>query len=185
MKSKPILITVAFCFLIFSTTFYFSTQKTQIELRTSHSSFTKDMRKELLCLADNMYFEAVSEPTKGQIAVAYVTLNRVLSENYPDRICDVVHQKTGGVCQFSWYCMRRHVSQRYSIRKTDEYKEILDLAIRVFLNYNRKTDVTKGSTFYHADYVNPQWRFNRVVKIGRHIFYRHQPDYVTLKGRTL
>jgi N-acetylmuramoyl-L-alanine amidase len=185
MKSKPILITVAFCFLIFASTFYYTNQKEQIELRTSYSSFTKDMRKELLCLADNIYFEAVGESTRGQIAVAYVTLNRVLADNYPDRICDVVHQKTGGVCQFSWFCMQHHVKQRQRVRKSEEYQDILALAITVFLNYNRKDDVTKGSTFYHADYVNPQWRLRKVVKIGRHIFYRHQPDYYSMKGKTL
>jgi len=32
----------------------------------------------------------------------------------------------------------------------------------------------QGALFYHADYVNPQWKKVRVAKIGRHIFYRHK-----------
>ena len=28
------------------------------------------------------------------------------------------------------------------------------------------------SMYYHADYVDPRWRLDRVIKIGRHIFYQ-------------
>lgn len=32
-------------------------------------------------------------------------------------------------------------------------------------------DPTHGATHYHADYVNPDWGYQRTVKIGKHIFY--------------
>jgi spore germination cell wall hydrolase CwlJ-like protein len=33
-------------------------------------------------------------------------------------------------------------------------------------------DPSKGALFYHADYVNPQWRnMEHLTTIGRHIFY--------------
>jgi spore germination cell wall hydrolase CwlJ-like protein len=48
---------------------------------------------ELGCLVENVYFEARGEDVLGQAAVAYVTLNRVRSPDYPDTICDVVWQK--------------------------------------------------------------------------------------------
>jgi spore germination cell wall hydrolase CwlJ-like protein len=29
----------------------------------------------------------------------------------------------------------------------------------------------KNALYYHADYVNPNWRLPRIDQIGRHIFY--------------
>ena len=74
-------------------------------------------RQEISCLADNMYWEARNQSTKGLIAVGYVTMNRVADHRYPYTVCEVVEQgpvreswKTKGVyypiknrCQFSWY----------------------------------------------------------------------------------
>ena len=36
------------------------------------------------------------------------------------------------------------------------------------------TDITVGSTHYHAHYVNPWWakKLTKVVRYGDHIFYR-------------
>ena len=63
------------------------------------------------CLALNVYFEARNQLTKGQIAVANVTLNRVYDKRFPKTICDVVKQgKYYGnsprrdKCQFSFWC---------------------------------------------------------------------------------
>jgi hypothetical protein len=57
------------------------------------------------------------------------------------------------------------------------YNEILKVATNVYLNYDPSIhDPTKGATFYHADYVNPGWKLERVKKIGAHIFYRHKRD---------
>lgn len=51
------------------------------------------------CLALNVYFESRSEASVlSQFAVAQVTMNRVMSDKYPNSICDVVWQKG----QFSW-----------------------------------------------------------------------------------
>jgi spore germination cell wall hydrolase CwlJ-like protein len=32
--------------------------------------------------------------------------------------------------------------------------------------------------YYHADYVNPQWRLEKIGKIGTHIFYSEKPKTV-------
>jgi spore germination cell wall hydrolase CwlJ-like protein len=29
----------------------------------------------------------------------------------------------------------------------------------------------KNALYYHADYVNPNWRLPKIDQIGRHIFY--------------
>ena len=130
------------------------------------------------CLAENIYFEAGHEPLEGKKAVAFVTLNRVQS-GYADNICDVVKQKTGKTCQFSWYCDSTFTSRTLTMKQTPLYNEILQLSTNVFLNFERMTDVTNGATYYHADYVKPNWtRLQKETQIGRHIFYKSKIDTI-------
>ena len=68
----------------------------------------------ITCLAQNIYFEARDQPTVGQMAVAYVVLNRVHHPAWPDTVCDVIREgptyswkqdyPIRNRCQFSWYC---------------------------------------------------------------------------------
>ena len=51
------------------------------------------LKREMNCLALNVYYESRGETRAGQQAVAKVTLNRVVSSRYPDTICDVVYEK--------------------------------------------------------------------------------------------
>ena len=122
---------------------------------------------ELKCLADNMYFEAVTQSVAGQIAVANVTLNRVNSPHFPDTVCDVVWENK----QFSW----THDGKSDIPQSEKKYSAIYNLAKSV---YNGDiVDITEGSTFYHADYVNPSWAKSMdrlVTKIDLHIFYKHK-----------
>ncbi len=149
------------------------------------TQLTPEAQRQVTCLASNIYFEARSEPREGQIAVAFVTLNRVESSEFPNNICDVVKQKTRVerigdkrvVCQFSWYCESRPKWQYYNMLLTNDtsskYNDVLEVAIHVYANHEKLKDPTGGSLYYHADYVSPNWRnLNRHVTIGRHIFYR-------------
>ena len=138
-------------------------------------------KQEIACLAVNIYHEARGESKDGQIAVAFVTLNRVKSNAYPDTVCGVVYQgyhkpswrdETKMVpirhrCQFSWYCD----GKPDIVRDFDIYEEIIKLSIDVW--EDRYEDNTEGSLFYHADYVEPTWaqHMAKTVKIDRHIFY--------------
>lgn len=147
------------------------------ELKLSFNELPKETQKQITCLADNIFFESAHEPTEGKKAVAFVTLNRMYSGQYPNQICDVVKQKTKFTCQFSWYCEEKPKRISYSKDLTSRqevlYNEIRDIAIYVYLNYDRIKDPTKGALFYHADYVNPYWSKHKIktVQIGRHIFY--------------
>ena len=151
-------------------------------INANFEHLTPKVQRQVLCLANNIYFEARSEPIKGQIAVAFVTLNRVTSELFPDSICDVVKQKRNNVCQFSWYCESRPKRQYTKHILTGEgslqYNEIIDIATFVYANYEKLNDPTHGSLFYHADYVRPGWRkrMDKVAVIGAHIFYRLRDD---------
>ena len=46
----------------------------------------------ITCLAQNIYFEARDQPTVGQMAVAYVVLNRVHHPAWPDTVCAVIRE---------------------------------------------------------------------------------------------
>jgi spore germination cell wall hydrolase CwlJ-like protein len=147
-------------------------------IKVNYHDLPKEIKIQILCLADNIYFEAVGEPYHSQKAVALVTINRVQSKNYGKDICATVHQKTNGVCQFSWYCDRQKLATRLTIRQTNMYNEILELAIYVLVNLHIVEDVTKGATYFHSEKINPRWKLHRVDKIGGHIFYKSNKDKI-------
>jgi len=132
----------------------------------------KDRERQLKCMADNIYFEAATEPTEGKIAVAQIVMNRVDSADFPNDPCAVIYQKNvfyqRVVCQFSWYCDGS--AQRQRIRQ-DLWREGYDAAVLVMMEGFRLPSL-QNALYYHADYVNPQWRKTQVAKIGRHIFYQ-------------
>lgn len=142
-------------------------------IAVSYNQLTAEARKEVKCLADNIYFEAGFEPVEGQVAVALVTLNRTEDSRYPKTICGVVKQRIQHVCQFSWWCEPRK-------KMNDEvYNSVMQIALHVYANQELLKDITHGALFYHADYVNPRWRgVEKTTKIGRHIFYKEK-DNVT------
>lgn len=130
-----------------------------------------EVEKSLDCLAINIYREAGHEPFEGKVAVAQVTMNRVNSNKFPREVCAVVYQKSRFtervICQFSWYCDSKHRN-----RPVDEeaYEESYRVAKMVFLE-NFKLESLDHALYYHADYVNPNWKLKRITKIGTHIFY--------------
>ena len=176
MRSKPILLTILFSVFILSLSMINIDLYKVLPFKASYYSLTKDVQKQVTCLAENIYFEAAHEPYAGKKAVAFVTINRVQSGNYANNICDVVFQKTGGVCQFSWYCedkpYRISTEKRLTSTPNSLYNDIRELAVSVYINYERMIDPSNGALFYHADYVNPGWKNMRTTAVvGRHIFY--------------
>ncbi|MDC3266433.1 cell wall hydrolase [bacterium] len=134
-----------------------------------HLSFEKKKKimQEVECLARNIYFEAGSEPYKGKIAVAQVTMNRVNSKQFPHSVCGVVYQRTKRTCQFSWVC-----ENKGNPRNNAAWKQSLSIAENVLIN-NVQYNVVGNAHYFHAVYVDPTWsNTKRVVnKIGNHIFY--------------
>ena len=123
--------------------------------------------EELECLAKALYFEARGEPRKGRRAVAEVILNRVDRDEFPDTICDVVHDTHTG-CQFSWTCTGEDTTPR----NLKVYRTTLVLAERMIENDERP--LTGGATHFHNSQVSPAWagRLDKTVTIGGHHFYR-------------
>ena len=126
--------------------------------------------KQMSCLAEALYFEARGEPIEGQLAVGEVILNRVEDTRYPSSICKVVNQGTGRrfACQFTYTCD----GKLETLHERKPYEMALKIAKILMTTHDRK--LTRGSTHYHSNYVNPKWskNFERVAKFGRHIFYR-------------
>ncbi|RDV05716.1 cell wall hydrolase [Undibacter mobilis] len=131
----------------------------------------KEYAKAQRCLANAIYWEARSEPVRGQMAVAQVVMNRVFSPFYPNDVCGVVYQNAHRhlSCQFTFACdgKRKTITERgHWARANRIAKQTLDGQIYV-------PEVAK-STHYHASYVNPIWNreMKKLVKFGLHSFYR-------------
>jgi spore germination cell wall hydrolase CwlJ-like protein len=131
----------------------------------------ESVKKDLDCLALNIYREAGHESFEGKVGVAQVTLNRVADPKFPNTVCGVVYEKTAVyskvICQFSWYCDANHRN-----RKINEaaYADSYAVATKVYLEGFRLPSL-EPALYYHADYVSPNWRLERITKIGAHIFY--------------
>jgi spore germination cell wall hydrolase CwlJ-like protein len=131
-------------------------------------------KKELECLALNIYREAGHEPFEGKVAVAQVTMNRVEHEKFPNSVCSVVYEKNLSsasgkiICQFSWYCDTTHRNRPIN---RPAYEESMKVAKQVLLEGFRLPSL-EPALFYHADYINPNWNLDRITKVGTHIFYK-------------
>ena len=141
---------------------------------------------EVYCLAEAIYFEAGNQPVVGKIAVANVIINRTWAEEYPETICEVVHQgpvreswKKDGTfypirhkCQFSYFCDGRSDTPKYG-PTWDDSRLIAEIVI-MERDFITSLDSVEGATHYHAAYVWPRWadHMQRVVQIEDHIFYK-------------
>lgn len=140
---------------------------------TESSQITTAMReRQLGCLSKNIYYEAGSEPFEGKVAVAQVTLNRVNSGKFPDDVCKTIYQKNviyeRVICQFSWACDRDSGARPPN---NANYRESQEVAKKVLLEEFR-LPALKEAMYYHADYINPGWKREKITKIGHHIFYK-------------
>jgi spore germination cell wall hydrolase CwlJ-like protein len=178
MLSKGILILLMAVFLIGSISLLrwaVSNRLSSIETAESSQITMAVRERQLVCLAKNIYHEAGSEPFEGKVAVAQVTMNRVESGLFPDDVCKTIFQKNviyeKVICQFSWVCDRAIVDSK--VTNHPNYKESMEVAKKVLLEGFRLPSL-KDAMYYHADYVNPGWRKEKITKIGRHIFYKQQ-----------
>lgn len=132
----------------------------------------KEQQRQLRCMADNIYWEAASEPAEGKIAVAQIVMNRVAHPDFPKDPCRVIYQKNviydRVVCQFSWFCERTIVGRK---KHPELYQDSYDAAVMVMMEGMRLPSL-RDALYYHADYVNPRWGKTQVAKIGHHIFYK-------------
>ena len=138
-----------------------------------------DENGEVACLAEAIYFESGNQSDAGRLAVGHVVLNRQEMREYPNTICDVVHQAEyrenwkGNMipvkhrCQFSYFCD----GKPEIIEDSKTWNESYMLAT---LLVNGMYDFTHGASHYHNDSVHPYWadHLKHTVTIDNHIFYK-------------
>lgn len=135
--------------------------------------------KQLACVAKNIFYEAGSESTLGQAAVARVVMNRV-AHGFAKTPCGVVFQTTmverededgepimKKLCQFSWVCEGKDEPSINNIK----YIQATQIAYAVLVFDAYKEVVPKTTLFFHNLTVNPNWPYKRVAQIDNHVFY--------------
>ncbi len=120
---------------------------------------SEDMR----CLAGAIYFESKGEPLHGQLAVGRVIVNRAASNRFPASYCGVVFQRS----QFSFIRGGRMPAINTGTRAWRNAVAIAHIA-----DEGSWESPAKGALFFHARYVSPGWRLQRVAQVENHIFYR-------------
>jgi spore germination cell wall hydrolase CwlJ-like protein len=134
-----------------------------------------NVKRQLACLARNVFYEANGEPMEGQMAVAQVTVNRARSGLFPKDLCAVVAQVTYAddrtkVCQFSWMCDSKFDKTKTISSNNPSYIA----ARRVYLEHRRVESLDNHVYFFHRYDVkiDPTWPHHVVDKIGNHVFYK-------------
>lgn len=127
------------------------------------------------CLTEAMYFEAGGEGEKGMRAVGEVILRRQATPGFPKTVCKVIRQGLTKVsCEFSYLCDGSRRKKRGRVLWNDAWR----LAGTMLANKKAALaeNVTEGATYFHADYVSPDWETThglvKTVQIGTHIFYK-------------
>ncbi|MGB7374806.1 cell wall hydrolase [Pontixanthobacter sp.] len=124
----------------------------------------------LQCMTNAIYYEAASEATAGQRAVAQVVLNRVAHPSYPNSVCGVVFQgserRTG--CQFSFTCdgsMQRTPGSGAWAKAQRVAQDSLS---------GQVYEPVGLATHYHTVWIYPYWApsLDHIGTIGAHRFYK-------------
>ena len=165
---KNLILGILIAVLILSVNFNsFTTPIYKEKVVSCKETCTEQDVKNIRLLAEVIYFEARSEPTAGQAAVAWVVMNRTASKEFPKSIEKVVKQGTNKSCQFSYRCD----NIKDVVVETASWKKAVVVATLV---YNSKIpDPTYGAEYY----LNPdktKIRPNKAkskTKIGNHLFY--------------
>ncbi len=125
----------------------------------------RELSRDLLCLAQAIYFEARGEPLAGQLAVGAVIVNRTESHRYPSDYCSVVTQRG----QFSFVRGGRIPMPNEASPAWTRAKAIAQIA-----HQDLWPSEAGEALFFHARYVRPGWARSKVAlaTIDSHVFYR-------------
>lgn len=121
-------------------------------------------RQEILCLAQTVYEESRGEPSRGQMMVAEVILNRVDHPNYPDTICGVVNQPG----QFDPITRAKHRRKKL---ERGEFIFAVEMSTLMVLGVieRRHPDLL---FYFNPEKANPSWaaHMRQHGVVGRHLF---------------
>jgi N-acetylmuramoyl-L-alanine amidase len=119
--------------------------------------------RDLRCLAGAIYFESRGESLDGQLAVGRVVVERANSGRFPRSYCGVVFQPS----QFSFVRGRAMPSIPEGSAAWQRAVAIARIA-----HEDSWDSPAEGALFFHATYVSPGWRKQRLARIDNHVFYR-------------
>lgn len=130
-------------------------------------------QKQVECLQRNIFFESRDQSLLGQMAVAFVTVERKNHEKrWGSSICKVVYAKK----QFSWTNDGQH-NRKPNLKNPIERKAWE--RAKWVAEITMMADIDKpvlGVTHYHTTAVNPKWsrsqQLAKAVIIGDHVFYK-------------
>lgn len=130
-----------------------------------HVDTSDTMSREMMCLAQAIYFESRGEPLDGQLAVARVIINRAENNAFPDDYCSVVTQRS----QFSFVRGGRIPEPNRGTSAWTRAKAIARIAHREL--WESPAD---DALYFHARHVSPRWagRLTARATIENHVFYR-------------
>ena len=127
--------------------------------------------KEYECFLRAVYIESYSEGIKGQQAVAQVLVNRSLSRQFPESMCDIVAQRVGRVYQFPW--MRERNKRELSLDK-EVIDEMTIYLASIYVGGYTVPKLERANYFKRCDIKGDSWwsSLRMVAKIGDHCFYQ-------------
>ena len=162
----------------------FATQVQATSVTRKLADLTKDMpisvpelagmdavqRKQVACLAYNIYFEARGSTMADQIGVAYVVLNRIGHPEFRTNACEVVFQLTSHAGrtfpQFSW------TTYRHRLRKVEWDCWELSQQLALLVWQGHLADPTDGATYFRDSHGAAPRVTPRFSVIGGHVFIR-------------
>ena len=117
--------------------------------------------KELDELCRVMFLECRGEPFEGKVAVAEVILNRVISEDWPDTVHDVLSQRG----QFStWH----HIAKAYNVTESDIAVSQGEINRAIMYVHDNGRTVLPSGNYVYFDTRGVNGRNH--VQIGNHYF---------------
>ena len=128
-------------------------------------------RRDVECIAWNIYFEVRDGKVNEKTAVAWVPLNRLNRPEFSNSICANVFQYgwAGGHrrYQFSWAGIV--LGPRWKL-EDQTWHDIQLLALQVY--FRKLPDPGNGATYFHNAKLVPSWApAAKKLRIGSHVFW--------------
>lgn len=153
-------------------------QNRKLKIIDAFKHLSKKDRQEATCLALNIYHEARSSSEQDQMAVAFVSLNRLdAGGEFGKSLCGVIGQRRGTdvAPQFSWLIMSAADSVP---REQEPWIKAQELAIKI---YSRcYVDITDGALYYwnpktahHGSWMDIGTSYQQ---IGYHLYMKTADD---------
>lgn len=132
---------------------------------------SESQKRDVECIAWNLYFEARGGQHNEQVAIAYVPINRIGKKDFGNDVCTNVFQYNlhNGIrkYQFSWIGFR---FGPHWAREDDAWKNVQKIATEAYLKII--PDAGKGATYFHSLYVTASWApHQKKFVLGQHLFW--------------